>query len=100
MTPPVTRNSPPAGVSPQLAQILFTLKPGQATMQQTDGGFTVASLIKITNPGPQDDPTDYADVQSSMAKSFQDDMAQSFVAALQARQNVTIDQKLFAQIYQ
>jgi peptidyl-prolyl cis-trans isomerase D len=100
MTPPVTRNSPPTGVSQQLAQVLFTLKPGQATMQQTDSGFTVAALAKITDPGPQDDPTDYADVQSSMTKSLQDDMMQSFVSGLQARQNVTIDQKLFAQLYQ
>jgi peptidyl-prolyl cis-trans isomerase D len=100
MTPPVTRNAPANGVPAQLAQILFTLKPGQATMLQTPDGFTVAQLLRVAQPGPADDQADYAEVQNAMAKAMQNDIAQSFVMALRNRDKITVDQKLFAQIYQ
>jgi peptidyl-prolyl cis-trans isomerase D len=100
MSPPVTRNVPPAGISTGLQQILFSLKPGQATMQQQSDGFAVAALAKIVNPSVADDPSDYAQSQAAMAKSMQDDVAQSLFSGLQARDNVHVDQKLFAQIYQ
>jgi peptidyl-prolyl cis-trans isomerase D len=100
MSPPVTRNAQPTGISGQMQQILFSLKQGQATMLQTESGFTVAVLAKITNPQPADDPNDYAQVQASMTKGMQSDIAQSFIAALMTRNKVTIDQKLLAQLYQ
>ncbi len=100
MSPPITRNAPPEGVSSQLAQILFSLRPGQATMQQTNTGFVVAVLARVVQPKPADDPADYAQVQQAMAKSMQNDIADSFFAGLQARDRISIDQKLFAQIYQ
>ena len=100
MTPPVTRNAPANGVPSQLAQILFTLKPGEATMLQTPDGFTVAQLLHVVQPGPADDQSDYAQVQTAMAKAMQDDVGESFIASLRARDKITVDQKLFAQIYQ
>jgi peptidyl-prolyl cis-trans isomerase D len=100
MSPPVTRNAQPTGISGQMQQILFSLKQGQATMLQTDSGFTVAVLAKITNPQPADDPDDYSQIQTAMTKGLQTDIAQSFVAALMTRNKVTIDQKLLAQLYQ
>jgi peptidyl-prolyl cis-trans isomerase D len=100
MTPPVTRNAPAAGVPPVLAQVLFSLKPGQATMQQTDTGFTVAALANITQPTPDQDASDYAQVRQAMVKGIQTDLASSFVAAIEGRDKVSINQKLMAQIYQ
>ena len=100
MRPPITRGTPPSGVSPQLTSVLFTLKVGQATMLQTGNGFMVAELAKIVQPTPAQDPQDYAQVQQAMEKSLQNDDGESFLAGLQARDHVTVDQKLFAQIYQ
>jgi peptidyl-prolyl cis-trans isomerase D len=100
LLPTLTRNAPPAGVSSQLAQILFSLKPGEATMLPNADGFTVATLSDINTPSPADDPTDFAQVAQAMTKSMQDDTAASFIAGLQARYNVIVDAKLFAQIYQ
>ena len=83
-----------------MVNILFSLKQGQATMQQTDTGFTVAVLAKIVKPTPAQDPADYAQVQQSMAKSLQNDAGESFLDGLQIRDKVTVNQKLLAQIYQ
>lgn len=100
MTPPVTRNAPPSGMVSQMVQILFSLSPGQATMLQTDSGFTVTVLDKVIQPTPAQDPQDYGQVRTALARELQDDLASSFVVALQNRDHVSVDQKLFAQIYQ
>jgi peptidyl-prolyl cis-trans isomerase D len=100
MTPPVTRNAPPTGVPTVLAQALFSLKPGQVTMQQTDTGFTVAALANIVQPTPDQDASDYAQVQAAMVKGIQTDLASSFIAAMEGRDKVSVNQKMLAQIYQ
>jgi peptidyl-prolyl cis-trans isomerase D len=100
MTPPITRNAQPAGIPAALAQVLFSLKPGQATMQQTDTGFTVAALANITEPTPDEDAADYAQVQAAMVKGIQTDLASSFIAAVEGRDKVSVNQKLLAQVYQ
>jgi peptidyl-prolyl cis-trans isomerase D len=100
MTPGFTRNAPASGITSQMVNILFSLKQGRATMQQTDTGFTVAVLAKIVKPTPAQDPADYAQVQQSMAKSLQNDAGESFLDGLQIRDKVTVNQKLLAQIYQ
>jgi peptidyl-prolyl cis-trans isomerase D len=87
-------------MSTQLAQIIFSLKPGQATMQQTSDGFTVAALENINQPTPAQDPADFAQVAQAMTKSMQDDTVASYIAGLQARYKVTVDNKLFNQVYQ
>ncbi len=102
--PPVTRSAPAPGsadgIGSKLQQILFSLQPGQATMLQTPTGFTVAALTRIGQPTPATDPRDAASIADAMTKTLQRDTADSFAAGLQARGNVRIDQKLFAQIYQ
>ena len=99
--PPITRSgTPPAGVSSQFVQILFSLRKGEATMQQTADGFTVAALTAITRPSPGDDPADTAAVAQAMTKSLEDDTVASFITGLQARDNIRVDNKMFSQIYQ
>lgn len=100
MLPPVSRNTTPSGVSNAMVQILFSLKLGQATMTQTSDGFSVAALTAINRPKPQDDPTDATQVTQAMTKSLEDDTVASFIAGLQARDNVRVDGKLFAEVYQ
>jgi peptidyl-prolyl cis-trans isomerase D len=100
MTPPVTRSAPPAGIPADMVPVLFTLKPGQATMEQTPDGFVVAGLATISQPTPANDPQDAAGIEQALTKSLQNDAAESFLSGLQARDNVKIDPKLFAQIYQ
>lgn len=100
MSLPMTRNAPASGVTPKMVPILFSMKLGQATMLQTDAGFTVAVLAKITQPKPADDPQNVASITQSLTKSMTNDVAASFLTGLQVRDNVRIDPKLFAQIYQ
>lgn len=100
MSAPMTRNAPASGVTPKMVPILFSLKLGQATMLQTDSGFTVAVLAKITQPKPADDAQNVASITQSLTKSMADDVAASFLTGLQVRDQVRIDPKLFAQIYQ
>ncbi|GLR66666.1 peptidyl-prolyl cis-trans isomerase [Acidocella aquatica] len=100
MTQGFTRAVPPSGIPSQMVPVLFTLKPGQATMQQTDSGFSVAALVKIVQPDPAADPADYAQLQQAMTKELQNDAGESLLSGLQKRDKVTVDQKLLAQIYQ
>lgn len=100
MTAPFTRETPPTGMTAAMLPVMFSLKPGQATMVQSDTGFTVAALSKVTEPTPAQDPANFAQVSQALSKAVQDDVGESFLAGLQARDKVTIDQKLFAQIYQ
>jgi peptidyl-prolyl cis-trans isomerase D len=100
MLPPVTRNAPASGTTSDMVQILFSLKLGQATMQQTAEGFSIAALTAIIRPKPADDPSDTAQVVQAMTKSLEDDTVASFIAGLQARDKVSVDNKLFAQVYQ
>jgi peptidyl-prolyl cis-trans isomerase D len=100
MSPPITRTAPPTGIPADMVPVIFSLKPGQATMEQTSTGFIVAGLAKIFQPAPADDPQDATGIQQALTKSLQNDVAESFLSGLQSRDNVKIDPKLFAQIYQ
>ncbi len=99
-SPGYTREMQPQDQPPQLVPVLFTLKPGQATMLNNGTGFLVAVLTNVQDPTPQSDPATYAQLQQSLNKSLQDDLGGSFLAGLQARDKVTVNQKLLAQLYQ
>jgi peptidyl-prolyl cis-trans isomerase D len=100
MSSAFTRNAPATGMTTQMQTVLFSLKLGQATMLQTPTGFTVATLAKIVQPTPAQDQADYNSALQSMTKSLQNDVGGSLLAGLQLRDKVTINQKLFSQIYQ
>jgi len=99
-SPGYTREMQPQDQPAQLVPVLFTLKPGEATMLDNGTGFTVAVLTHVQDPTPQSDPATYAQLQQSLNKSLQDDLGGSFLAGLQARDKVTVNQKLLAQLYQ
>ncbi len=100
MSAPLTRNTPPDGVPGELVTTMFNLKLGDVTMQQTPDGFVVAVLAKIVQPEISQDPNDAARLSDSLAQALQNDVGESFLAALEVRDKVTIDQTLLAQIYQ
>lgn len=100
MTAPFTRNAPPSGVTSQMEQVLFSLKPHEATMLQTDTGFMVAQLAQITLPSPAADAADETQVVQAMTKAVQQDVGESFLAGLQASEHVTVDAKMLAQVAQ
>jgi peptidyl-prolyl cis-trans isomerase D len=99
-TPAVTRSAPPSGIDSQMVSMLFTLKPGQAGMEPTASGFTVTALANIVDPQPEQDPTDLAQLQQSLTTALQQDVSWSLMGGLQTRDNVSVNQKLFSQIYQ
>ncbi|MBB5372799.1 SurA N-terminal domain-containing protein [Acidocella aromatica] len=100
-TPAITRNGPPpAGIDTQFVNVMFSLKPGQATMEQTATGFTVAVLSQVVDPTPEQDPADYAQLTQAMTKLLQEDIGESFLDGLQRRDKVSVNQKLLSQLYQ
>jgi len=100
VTDPVTRGAAPTGLPASMVQILFSLKVGEPTMQPTTDGFLVAVLTKIDQPPESAAPDEVAQITQSLAKSLQNDVAESFLAGLQTREHITLDQKMLAQVYQ
>jgi peptidyl-prolyl cis-trans isomerase D len=99
-SPSYTRTTQPQNEPDQLVPVLFSMKQGTATMLSNHNSFLVAVLDNIQHPTKQSDPTTYARLQHSLNKTLQDDLGGSFLTGLQARDKVTINQKLLAQIYQ
>jgi peptidyl-prolyl cis-trans isomerase D len=97
---PISRGSAPVGIPESAVPVLFSLTQGQAAMLPSPDGFLVMALTKIENPTPADAPDEVAGIQQALNKSLQTDTAESFLQGLQAREHVSIDPKLFAQIYQ
>lgn len=96
---PVTRTDQ-TGPNAPLVTLLFSLKQGQATMLQTGSGFTIAVLTQIMPPDLAQHQADIQQIQQEITKALQNDLGESFLAGLQARDNVTVNQKLLTQIYQ
>jgi peptidyl-prolyl cis-trans isomerase D len=96
----LTRNPPAGADQQQLSPVMFSLKKGQATMLQTDSGFTVAVLTNVIAPNPANDPIDVQQLQQQVTGALQNDMAESFLTGLQTRDRVSVNQKMLAQIYQ
>ncbi len=99
-SPPAFTRAATTGTDRQLSAAVFALKPGQATMLQTQTGFTVAQLSKVAVPASAQDAADYAQLQQALIKSMQDDVSASFLTGLQASDKISVNQKLLAQIYQ
>jgi peptidyl-prolyl cis-trans isomerase D len=93
-TPLVTRDGAAEGMPPQLVQVLFSLKPGEATMVETNDGFVVAVPAEIVDTEPKDDPTGYGQVRDVVARSISTDIAGVFAEALRTRAQPRINQSV------
>ncbi|HET9147026.1 MAG TPA: SurA N-terminal domain-containing protein [Acetobacteraceae bacterium] len=95
---PMTRAKPAPGIPPKLMPILFTMKPGHATMVQTQEGFVVAVLKSVADPKPGTDPALQAKIGAALRTAMQTDTLQSFATALRSRYHVTVNPKILSQI--
>lgn len=97
---PMTRNKPASGVPDKLVPILFSLKPGQPSMVQTQHGFVVATLGKVETPKPSTNPQLVGRIQSALDSEIQTSTLQNFAMALRQRYNVSINAQMLHQISQ
>ncbi|MDR3523860.1 MAG: SurA N-terminal domain-containing protein [Acetobacteraceae bacterium] len=98
--PPVGRDTPPAGVPPQLVGPLFSLKPGEATMIETPNGFTVAVLDHVVTPDPAKDADGVARIRDELAKSIASDIESSFIVSVRNAASPKINAALLDQMAQ
>ena len=96
--PPAGRDSPTAGVPPQLVAPLFHMKPGEPTMIETPEGFVVATLAKVEDPDPAGDPIGFDAVRSALASAVGQDMQQVFAGAVRDRSNAHINPAVIQQL--
>jgi peptidyl-prolyl cis-trans isomerase D len=100
-----TRTAPfgrdPAQGSPVPAELLpplFEAKRGEATMAEIRGGFAVASVADILRIDPATDPLGMGRVRVEIEQAVGDDLEQQFQAALRARANVRINERVLEQV--
>jgi peptidyl-prolyl cis-trans isomerase D len=91
-TPLVTRDTAAEGVPPQLAQALFSLKPGEPTMGESGDEYIVAVPAEIVEADPKADPAGYAQVREAVARSSANDLAGVFADAVRERAQPQINQ--------
>jgi len=89
-TPPVGRSAPPKGVPAALAQGLFSLKAGEATMVEdgageAGGGFVVAVLKAVQAPTQAGDPLGYGQIRDALSRGMGDDAEITYASALRAQ---------------
>jgi peptidyl-prolyl cis-trans isomerase D len=99
-TPPLFRTHPTRGVPPELSQLVFTMKKGQATMVETNVGFMVAQLADITKPDPQSDKQALAQVREVLSKAMKDMYLESYTGAVTDQAKPRVVQKVVQQITQ
>ena len=81
-TPPLSRDKPQAGLSAQLVQTLFTLKPNEATMADSGSGFVVMQLAAVVPPDPGADRMGITQTTQGLAQALHDDYLQIYASAL------------------
>ncbi len=92
-TAPVTRNTSPEGLPHNAVQLAFTLpKGGAASALATDGKARI--ILRVTDviaaPPPTQEQTDH--LKGELARQMQNDTIAEYVAGLQSRYGVTINE--------
>ncbi len=88
-TPPIGRQAPPKGVPGVLAQVVFSLKAGEATMVEdaageAGGGFVVAVLTSVQAATQAGDPIGYGQIRDALSRGMGDDAEITYASALRA----------------
>ena len=81
-SPTLHRNQPVRGVPAELNQLIFTLKPGQATMVESNVGFLVARLAQVIPANAAADPSGLADTRQALTRALADDYVVSYATAV------------------
>jgi peptidyl-prolyl cis-trans isomerase D len=97
-SPPIPRTRPPPDVPAQLAEVLFTLKPGEPTMVETPTGFVVATLADVTHPDPATDKSGMDEVKQGLAHAMRDMMINMYATQVMRDTKIVPNQKLVEQI--
>jgi len=99
-TPLATRDNAAQQMPPALAEILFTLKPGEPTMVATPSAFVVAVPAKIDVPKVADDPGGFKQVRDAVAGSIGNDIVTIFATAVRDRANPRINKENYDSVVQ
>ncbi|MGC9269533.1 SurA N-terminal domain-containing protein [Acidiphilium sp.] len=97
-SPPMTRAKPAPGLPAKLLPIIFTLKPGEPTMVETNSEFVVGVVTRIAEPKPGSDPAIRSRIQTALDQAMQTDILQTYATALRSRYHVTINAAKLHQI--
>lgn len=99
-TPEVTRGAATEDMPPELANLLFGLKPGEPTMVATATTFVVAVPAQIDTPNAAADPGGYEQLRAAVSRSIGNDLASVFAEAVRDRANPRINQENYDSIVQ
>ena len=99
-TPMATRETAAEDMPPALAQVLFSLRPGEPTMVATNTTIIVATPAKTDIPQVAHDPGGFRQLRSAVSASIGNDMAAIFVQALRDRANPRINKENYDSIVQ
>jgi peptidyl-prolyl cis-trans isomerase D len=99
-TPLVMRDGAAESMAPQLAKLLFGLKPKEPAMVATATSFIVAVPDKIDTPNPAADPGGYDALRQAVDRSVGNDMAAIFTEAVRQRANPRINKANYDAIVQ
>jgi peptidyl-prolyl cis-trans isomerase D len=99
-TPEVTRGAAAEDMPPELAKVLFGLKPKEPAMVATATTFVVAVPAQIDIPNPASDPGGFEELRSAVSRSIGSDLASIFAEAVRARANPSINQQNYDSIVQ
>ncbi len=81
-TPPLQRDQPAGSVPAELAHTLFTLKPNEATMVETNAGFVVGQLAEVLPADPKADATGMRQAHDGLVRALHDDYLQLYATAV------------------
>ena len=99
-SPPIGRNTPPAGVPSQLVQPLFATGIGHATMVESPTGFVVAVPTADTKPDPATNPAGLDRVRTQWAASVSNDLEVSYATELRSKAKVSVNSKSLGELSQ
>jgi len=99
-TPEVTRGVAKEDMAPELANVLFGLKPTEPTMVATASTFIVAVPAQIDTPDPSADPGGFDALRSAVNRSIGSDIAAIFTEAVRQRANPEINRRNYDNIVQ
>ncbi|WP_428375476.1 SurA N-terminal domain-containing protein [Lichenicoccus sp.] len=89
--PAFGRGRPPAGISPQLQQIVFSLPVGQSTMVRDPDGFTVATITGQQHPDPSGNRLAYDRLQANLDGSIANDIEVTYATLLRSRKQPSLN---------
>ena len=88
------RAEPAPELAPEVAKLLFTLKPNEPGMVETSAGFTITSPVEIRSPDPATDTAGLAHIRDSLTRSIGDDLELTFASALRVREGAQFNTKM------